>query len=274
VELNSVSYAMADSNQDDCIKHVLASSVAENAAIEFDRAGDVKQAIEKYQECEQELAAAIAAALPAHAGDHPKLVQHRQEILDRIKYLKSLNGGLPTIPIEQQIKAVQLGMQATRSAGGVKTLAAVTAMGAAGGAIVLGSTIGLTFSAIGGAAAAAYCATRNDKVGDAARSAGNVALAGVDKMAAINKEHKITDKMADAGAKAATTAKAVNDKYGITDKISKGVGAAVSKAQDIENKHHVTDKVATGMGKGLTKLTSALDSASKRASGSSKPEST
>merc|ERR1719188_761195 len=113
------------------MRHVIASSAAENAAIELDRAGSVAAAIAKYEECERELGKAIEAAMPAHASDHPKLVQHRSEVQSRISHLKSLNGRPPTIPVEDQIKAVQLGMQASSAAqaavgqaGGVRTLAA------------------------------------------------------------------------------------------------------------------------------------------------------
>ncbi|CAE8611647.1 unnamed protein product [Polarella glacialis] len=263
--------------EDECRRHVIAASTAENEGIELDRAGDVNAAIRKYEVCETALEAAISAALPAHADDQPKLTQHRAEVLDRISHLKSLNGKPSSIPVEQQIRAVQLGMQATSAAsaattaaGGVKTLAAVAALGAAGGFVVLGSTIGLgVVGAVGGAAVAGYAATRSDKVGDLARGAGGLAVKGVDKAMDINREHDISGKFVDAGSKAVGTAKAVNEKYGISDKVGKGVGVAVSKAQQVEEKHNVTSKVAAGLSFGLGKLSSALDSATKAVSSSS-----
>uniref|UniRef100_A0A7S0FIQ9 MIT domain-containing protein n=1 Tax=Pyrodinium bahamense TaxID=73915 RepID=A0A7S0FIQ9_9DINO len=266
--------ASNDVGQDPCTQRVLAASVAENEAISLDRAGNVAAAIQRYEECERELSGAIGLALPAHADDHPKLVQHRKEILDRIAHLKSLNGAAPTIPVEQQINAVQLGMQATgaassavSSAGGAKTLAACAALGAVGGFVVLGGTVGAGLSIVGGAAGAAYVATRQDKLGDAARTAGSCAIAGVEKAKKLNDEHKVTAKIADAGSKAVTAAKTVDEKYKISDKVSHGVGTILSKAQEIEQKHQVTDKVASGISKGFGKLSSALEGASKKSSG-------
>jgi len=270
---------MANSNAgqaagpDACMQHVMAAAAAENEAIALDRAGDVPAAIKKYEECERELGDAIDVALPQHAGDHPKLVQHRQEINDRISHLKSLKGKPSAIPVEQQIKAVELGMQAAgaassaaSSAGGVKALAACAALGAAGGFIVLGGVLGTSLSIAGGAAGAAYLATRQDKVGDAARSAGGVAIAGVEKARQLNEEHKVTEKITEAGSKAVNVAKNFDEKHQISSKVSQGVGKVLSKAQEIEEKHHVTDKVTSGISKGLGKLSSALDGVSKRTS--------
>lgn len=257
------------------MQHVLAASAAENEAISLDRAGDVAAAIARYEVCERELAAAIEAALPAHADDRPKLITHRQEVNDRIAHLRGLRGASPTIPVEQQIRAVELGMRASgaatsaaSSAGGAKTLVACAALGAAGGFVVLGGVLGTSLSIVGGAAGVAYVATRQDKLGDAARSAGGMAIAGAEKAKQLNDEHKVTEKLADAGSKAFTAAKGFNEKHGITDKVSKGVGQVVSKAQEIEEKHHVTDKVASGLSKGFGRLSSALDGVAKRASGS------
>mmetsp|Transcript_15828 Transcript_15828/g.32074 ORF Transcript_15828/g.32074 Transcript_15828/m.32074 type:complete len:273 (-) Transcript_15828:50-868(-) len=265
-----------DAPPDACIQHVMAASAAENEAISLDRAGDVPAAIRSYEQCERELAAAVEAALPAHAEDRPKLVQHRQEINDRLAHLRGLSAGsAPSLPVEQQIRAVELGMRATgaassaaSSAGGAKTLAACAALGAAGGFVVLGGVLGTSLSIVGGAAGAAYVATRQDKLGDAARSAGGLAIAGAEKAKQLNEEHKVTEKITEAGSKAFTAAKGFDQKHGISDKVSQGVGKVVSKAQEIEEKHHVSDKVTAGLSKGLGKLSSALDGVAKRASGS------
>lgn len=259
------------------MRRVIDASILENEAIDLDRAGQVHAALKKYEECESMLASAIAVALPAYKEDHPKLVQHRKEVLDRVEHLKGLKGDVPTIPVEQQIKAVQLGMQATSaassamsSAGGMKTLAACAALGAVGGFLVLGGTLGATISLVGGAASAAYCATRGDKVGEITRGAGAAAIAGADKAVELNREHKVTEKLADAGTKAIEVAKQVNDKYKISDKVADGVSKAITKAKEIEEKHHVTDKVAAGLSAGLAKLSSALEGA-KRGSASDAP---
>eukprot|EP00931_Biecheleriopsis_adriatica_P102107 TRINITY_DN77130_c0_g1_i1.p1 TRINITY_DN77130_c0_g1~~TRINITY_DN77130_c0_g1_i1.p1 ORF type:complete len:277 (+),score=76.66 TRINITY_DN77130_c0_g1_i1:108-938(+) len=262
--------------QDECKRLVISASVAENAAIDKDRAGDAAGAIKGYEECEGLLAQAIALAMPAgHTEDHPKLVQHRREVLDRISHLKALGGKPATIPVEQQIRAVQLGMQATTAAshaasaaGGYKQMAAVAAVGAVGGAVVLGSTLGcfMTAGAVGGAAVAGVAATRSDKVGEVARGVGALAVTGVEKAREINREHDISGKVVEAGSKAVSAASAVNEKYGIADKVTKGVSAAVSKAHEIEEKHHVTSKVASGVAFGLGKVAKGLDKLTEAAS--------
>jgi len=265
--------------EDLCKSLVVAAAVVENEAIERDRAGDVPTALKKYEECQGLLARAIAAALPAHPEDHPKLVQHREEVLTRIQHLKS-SSGPPAIPVEQQIRAVQLGMQvandagrAATAAGGMKQMAAVAAVGAVGGAVVLGSTLGcfVTVGAVGGDAAAGMAATRSDKIGDAARGVGSMALKGVDKAREIDREHDITGKMVHAGTKAVETACTINQQYGIMDKVSKGMSAAVAKAHEVEEKHHVTSKVASGLSLGFSKAAQGFEKLTEAASSGRRP---
>jgi hypothetical protein len=257
---------MAGDDLDDCIRHVMAGASHENEAIELDRAGKVSEALAKYAACEKELAASVAAALPAHAEDKPKLEAHRQEILQRMEHLKGLKAGeTPSIPVEQQIKSVQLGMQvssaaqeAAQRAGGVKVVAATAAVGAACSFMILGGAIGTTFAVVGGAGAAAYATSRDDKIGEAARKVGQVTLAGVDKAKAIDEEHHLTEKAATAAKTGVAKAREVDAKYGISDKVSTGAGAAFSKIKAIEEKHQLTDKVAAGVGKGLTRASRVL----------------
>jgi hypothetical protein len=264
---------MATNELDDCVKRVMAASAAENAAIDLDRKGQHAAAIAKYEESVQEFNAAIAAALPNHSEDRPKLEEHKAQIEARIATLRASPN--TTIPVEDQIKSVQLAMSgasaanaAVSSAGGVKTMAAVAAVGAVGGAIVLGSTVGLTtIGAVGGAAGAAYAATRQDAVGDAARSVGGAAVKGVDKAQELNEKHQITAKMADAGNKAVAKARAINEQHQITSKISSATSTATSKAKEFEAKHQVTNKVASGLSKGLDGVSSLMSSG--RGSGSS-----
>mmetsp|Transcript_77312 Transcript_77312/g.151697 ORF Transcript_77312/g.151697 Transcript_77312/m.151697 type:complete len:283 (-) Transcript_77312:36-884(-) len=263
--------------QDPCMSRVIAASVLENEAIDLDRRGDIPGAVAKYQESEKKLAEAISMALPDHAEDHPKLVQHRQEIVTRVEYLRGLGrGAQPTIPVEDQIRAVQLGMRATtgaqaalNTAGGAKTVAAVAALGAGAGFLVLGSTIGTGLSIVGGAVAASYCATRSDKVGEATRAVGGLAVKGAEKAAELNEKHKVTDRMMEAGTAAAAKAKETDQKYGFSTKITTGVKAAVKAAQDFDEKHHATDKVAAGVSRGFSKISEALEKKPSVGSGSS-----
>lgn len=264
------------------MQRVAAASTAENTAIALDRSGDVRSALTHYEDCARQLQAAIDTALPAHAEDQPKLVQHRTEILARVDHLKSLRGGAaPTIPLEQQIRAVQLGMQASSaasdaasSAGGVKTIGAVAAMGAVGGFMLLGGTIGAPLAVLGGATGAAYCATRQDGVGDAARKVGGVAIAGGERAQALNNEHNITGKVADVVQKAGRRSMEVNEKYQITNKVGAGINAGASTAQDVDEKYNVTGKVASGFSAVLSRLSIALSGPSAAASGAEPSTST
>lgn len=251
------------SEADECVKRVMAASVAENEGIEFDRKNQITDAIAKYEECVREFAAAIAVASPNHDEDRPKLMEHKAQVEGRIATLKK---GATNIPVEDQIKSVQLAMAgaasasaAVNSAGGVKTMAAVAAMGAVGGAIVLGGTVGFTaIGAVGGAAAAGYAATRNDQIGQVARAAGGTALSGVSKAQELNDQHQITAKMADAGGKVASKAQAVNEQHQITAKLSAAGGTVVNKGKQIEEKYNITGKVAGGLAKGLDGVSSLM----------------
>jgi len=150
----------------------------------------------------------------------------------------------------------------------MKTMAAVAALGAGAGFLVLGGAIGTSLGVIGGAAAATYCATRSDKVGDATRTAGGIAVKGVERAAELNQKHQVTAKMTQAGQQVAQRAVETNEKYKITDKISGVVSAAMQKAQQVEEKHHVTDKAASTVSRGFTKLSSMLDKRSSTSSSS------
>jgi len=261
------------SDNEECVNLVVQASTSENRAIQLDRAHKVQEAIAAYEESEKMLDHAIRAAGPGQLQDKPKLEQHKREIHDRITHLRSLRSGeVATIPVEQQIKAVQLTMQATaaaqqatRSAGGVKTLAGAAVLGGVGGFCVLGGAIGV----VGGAAAVAYVATRQDAAGNVARKAGDAVVSGGKKAQQLNEEHQITGKICDVGSAAAQRAKEVNSTYKISDRISVGVSTCVGMAKDIDEKHNVTDKVAHGFSKGLTKVSAALSGSS--GSSGSKP---
>lgn len=257
---------------DACVEKTQAAAAAEQEAIELDRKNKSAEAAAQYQIAMKLLEEAEKLAASAHKDDVPKLAEHRKELGDRVKYLQGLKGGqAPTIPIEDQIKAVQLGMHAAdqaqgaaAAAGGVKTLGAAAACGAVGGFIVLGGILGTTIAVAGGAAGMAYAATRKDEVGDAARGLGNMTLAGASKVKEIDHEHNLTGKAKDLGSAAVSKAKEINDKHGITDKVKDGTSKAVAKAKEIEEKHNVTGKVAAGLSKGMAKATDILGGTKKQ----------
>jgi len=261
------------SELDECVKKVMAASMAENEAIGLDRQNDRAQAIAKYEESVREFAAAIDLSSPSHNEDRPKLIEHKAQIESRIAELKK--NAATTVPVEDQIKSVQLAMagaagasNAVSSAGGVKTLAACAALGAVGGAIILGGTVGFAVTgAVGGAAAAGYAATRNDGIGQAARTAGGVALSGAAKAQELNEQHQITAKLADAGGKTVAKAQAINEQHQITSRASVAGGAALDKAKAIDGKYNVTGKLAGGFAKGLDGVSSLMGGKQSAASG-------
>jgi len=242
-------------------------ATAENEAIALDRAGQYEGAIAKYEECERHFAMAVGFAQPDHAQDQPKLQAHREQVLSRLVHLKSLNGAESTVPVEDQIKTIQLGMQAaqsaertaaaavaaTESAGGMGTLGAVSAIGAGVGFLALGP-LGL----IAGAAGSAYMATRQDGVGATTRQVGSTAITAAQGAKELDQKHRVSQNLMAAGGAAATQIAETNQKYGITDKISTGVGAAASRLSQIEREHHVTEKMAAGLSAGLSAVTRAL----------------
>lgn len=90
--------------------------------------------------------------------------------------------------VAQQATTVHAeGQQAVKNAGGVQTMAGAAVVGAAAGAILVGPIVGVV-----AAGAAAYAATRQDAVGDAARAAGQGVVTVTKKLDEINQEHKIT----------------------------------------------------------------------------------
>jgi hypothetical protein len=101
---------------DACEQHTLAACALENCAIELDRSCKVAEAIDKYDACALELKLAIETAIPAYAADHARLGKHREEVMQRRDYLKSLEqGSAPAIPVEEHIHPVQLDMCAEPS---------------------------------------------------------------------------------------------------------------------------------------------------------------
>eukprot|EP00927_Polykrikos_kofoidii_P053524 TRINITY_DN48134_c0_g1_i1.p1 TRINITY_DN48134_c0_g1~~TRINITY_DN48134_c0_g1_i1.p1 ORF type:complete len:916 (-),score=142.11 TRINITY_DN48134_c0_g1_i1:147-2894(-) len=114
--------ASEDPEEDRCLPHVLAAMIAETEALELDAAGMGEAATEKFRECEIELGKAIDNAFPEHADDHPKLVEHREDILARIEHLVRVSSKeealtpTTTTYAEPQIPAKPLHMQAAFAA--------------------------------------------------------------------------------------------------------------------------------------------------------------
>jgi len=94
----------------DVMRHMVAAMLAENEAMEQDRAGKRRMAIKSYAECRRSLAAAISCC-PEDAEDSHKLVQHRKEVGSRLKYLRNLADFEEAVPIDSHIQPVELSCQ-------------------------------------------------------------------------------------------------------------------------------------------------------------------
>jgi len=185
-----------DADSDACRRYVMLLAAAEQKAVEADREGNTRLALEVWRECAKYLKAAIRVALPKHAEDKPALEEHHQQVLARIAHLEDVVlHGVPVKPIEEHIGEVklQMGMHEVpasedMSAAGdgkgnkddskKKVIAACAAMGAVGGAVLL-APVGLTLGVLAagaGAAGGAFAATRENKVGEGARKVGGKAV--------------------------------------------------------------------------------------------------
>lgn len=249
---------------DECVGRVLAFSSLESSAITLDRSGDSTGALKLYKAAAAELEASVKTADIAHQADKPHLVQHLYELKARMKYLKGLHGNPPSIPVEEHIKPVQLAMtqdvsnttQASNSK--LKTVAACAGVGAAGAFVLLGGWVGTIPAVVGGAAVAGYAATRQDGVGEAARTVGGGVIAAGDRAQELNEKHHITDKMKEVAMKAKDRAKEVDNKYHVVDHVKEGAERAAAKAKEVDEKYHVADHMAEGTAKAFDKIKIAL----------------
>jgi len=99
----------------------------------------------------------------------------------------------------------------------------------AGGAVV-GIACGSVVLGVAGAGAAAYAATRQDAIGNAAKATGGAVVAGIGK------------------------AKELDQKHHLTAALKQGV----EQARAFNQKHDITGKIAGGVEFGMNKLTAAL----------------
>ena len=114
----------------------------------------------------------------------------------------------------------KMGPRTTKVLGGA-ALAGGVVVGAVAGSVVLG---------IAGAGAAAYAATRGDKVGDAARAMGTATVAACGKAKAVDQKYHITSTAGSWLRQGYASALEFNTKHGITDKTIGGLKAGGLKA--------------------------------------------
>mmetsp|Transcript_31348 Transcript_31348/g.73114 ORF Transcript_31348/g.73114 Transcript_31348/m.73114 type:complete len:498 (+) Transcript_31348:63-1556(+) len=190
----------AEGAEDLCRRYVILVATAEQKAVEADREGQTRLALEAWRECAKYLELAIRHSLPKHASDKPKLEEHLEQVKARIAHLEDVVlNGVPTKPVEEHIGEVKLniGMEEAEVESGTgmeaqasgstdqgkgdkrkKVVAACAAMGAVGGAVLLGP-VGLSVACVAGAVGAAggaFAATRENAVGEGARKVGGKAV--------------------------------------------------------------------------------------------------
>ena len=94
-------------------------------------------------------------------------------------------------------------------------------------------------------AAAVYANTRDDKIGEAARSAGAMAATGYDKASKYAEENGLYDKMNDAKTKTVAKMTEINNEYHVTDKAMSVAGSMMSAGSSM---------IASGVSMGLSQM--------------------
>lgn len=241
-------------------------SVLEAEAMHRDRRGEFRDACAKYREAAAELGYALSQLGTTYHPDAATLERHRGQLLDRAAYLEHpLGGAAARRPIEDHIQTVQLSMNSTNrgsvsseEGGGGKVIAAAAGIGAVGGLILLGPIVGSSLGIVAGAAAVGYASTRDDKVGNVARSAASTASDGVMATKKFNDDHNISGKAVALGQNAWTRAKEVNEKHDITGKVERGAGKTVAAVKGVNEKFKITDKAGAMISSGLDKANAKL----------------
>lgn len=192
-----------------CLQFAREAAVMENFAMQWDMRGVADKAIDAYRDAASQLQEA-ARSCPEGHPDAPLMERHATEIIQRIEYLKTLDGAAAAMPIYKHIRPVQLTLgcpEALRddSIPYLPSLprdshTAAKVMGAA--AAVTGATGLLVLGPIGGAAlgvATALATTREDQAGSAARKLGTAGLLLCNQAQKINREHRICRRLVSAG---------------------------------------------------------------------------
>lgn len=190
-----------------CIQCIIDASGKEERAMTFDRAGAYPGAVNLYRESAAILSEALHL-IPEDHPDHPVISIHIQEVSERAAYLYSLGTQPADIPLEDQIHGAELSIG--QCAKGSRTIIAAGAVAGATGLVLVGPIVGVAL-----AAGAAYATTRQDGIGKAARTAGDVGLKAVDKARALNEEHRLDEKL-DQKLHITETARSLDDKLNLS----------------------------------------------------------
>eukprot|EP00961_Rhodomonas_salina_P139588 1878526-Rhodomonas_salina.1 len=126
--------------------------------------------------------------------------------------------------------------------------------GAAGAGCGAGYVIGGVFLGLVGAAGGAYAATKQGKIGEAARSSGRVVVTLGRKASKFNQEHKVTEKAKKACVAAYTSIKETNEKHKITERTGKAFKGGFESAKTFNERNQITTKIASAAATGMKKV--------------------
>jgi len=113
----SLTASASAADGDACVRHTTDAMLLESQAVKFDRAGATASAVKRYIACRRSLVSAIDCASPRHAEDHPKLVQHCNGLVKRLKHLRDvLAGEASLLPVEEHLGPLELQMSLLNAA--------------------------------------------------------------------------------------------------------------------------------------------------------------
>mmetsp|Transcript_24087 Transcript_24087/g.61384 ORF Transcript_24087/g.61384 Transcript_24087/m.61384 type:complete len:203 (+) Transcript_24087:1-609(+) len=114
-------------------------------------------------------------------------------------------------------------------ASGINTMHVMGGAALAGGAVV-GAAVGSVTLAVAGAGAAAYAATRDDRVGDAAKATGTATVTAMSRAKEFDEKHKVTATAGSWLQQGLNSAREFNDKHNVTGRIAAGVEDGMNRA--------------------------------------------
>jgi len=174
----------------ECLRLAREASAVKWTAMQHDLQGEAEAAIEVYQRAVARLHDTMRACPEGHP-DNEVLERHASEVSARVRYLAGLGGRPATVPLEEHILCVQLTLGS--AAPGPEDPCSPTDTAA----LVLGPVSG---AALG--VATALATTREDQAGSVARRVGRAGVQLYCKAREVDREHRITDRIASAGGRA------------------------------------------------------------------------
>lgn len=139
------------------------------------------------------------------------------------------------------------------------------AVGAVIGTILLGPVVGVVV-----AGAAVYASTRDDRVGEAARSVGGVAYSAINATTELAEKYHVKEKLAAAGTATANKLSEINQEYKVTDKVKEAGSSVAKQAAELDTKYGISNKASNLFAQGVSAGFRAAASASSSSSASAR----